>query len=529
MRVLPDALEQALSQGERQPAYRILAYNPKLVKISQVVCGTVTYPAVDLTPYCTNISWSPAQLKFTLADPDGLFHPDSGANRKYLADGAIIRLQEGDWRVDPSFWMNTFTGTVHGQIGWQKNRKTGTLSSTVSAYSRDNTSFLKKRQVTTKEYTVGTEVGLMLHDLANTFIGLADDEIRIPSILGMQFLHQVNQICQMAPWEALTTILQCVARVPFFDGDGRLACFDKNMSRLPDRQLPSYCKVTDYQIPERNQDYINKVKVIFLDANLERVESPNQKLGEATVTTGFFTFQQTLDCWWSDDHKQRASATYMRKVKSINDSLVGQIMPIGSEHYEPWSNDLGGTITVDINIWVPILATVMLMEYVGAAFIPDDVIVFSIGLGASAGEGITIPLGRVLQAQALIVILLLMMSLGTGQYEIYGIPYDYAYLEKESTAIEDGLEYWEENQKEIKMDFIGSYEQADYLALIELIWEKSSSYPRRLTIQDDLALETGDILQLPDGRKFLVTNLSKQVKRGEVPLLNLDCFKVMSS
>jgi hypothetical protein len=134
-----------------------------------------------------------------------------------------------------------------------------------------------------------------------------------------------------------------------------------------------------------------------------------------------------------------------------------------------------------------------------------------------------------MQAQALIGILLIMMSIGSAQYEVWGTPYDYAYLEKQSVAIEEGLEYWLENEKEIKNDFIGTHDQADTIAVTELIWEKSLSRPRRIAIEDDPALEVGDIVALPDGRKILITALSKKIKRGEVPTLIIDGGKVMTA
>jgi hypothetical protein len=132
-----------------------------------------------------------------------------------------------------------------------------------------------------------------------------------------------------------------------------------------------------------------------------------------------------------------------------------------------------------------------------------------------------------MQAQAMIGILLIMMSIGSAQYEIWGTPYDFAYLEKQSIAIEDGLDYWLENEKEIKNDFVGAHDQADTLAVTELIWEKSQSFPRRLVIEDDPALEPGDIIALPDGRKILVASLAKKIKRGEVPSLTVDGCKVL--
>ena len=134
-----------------------------------------------------------------------------------------------------------------------------------------------------------------------------------------------------------------------------------------------------------------------------------------------------------------------------------------------------------------------------------------------------------MQAQAMIGILLIMMSIGSAQYEVWGTPYDYAYLEKQSVAIEEGLEYWLENEKEIKNDFIGTHDQADTIAVTELIWEKSLSRPRRIAIEDDPALEVGDIVALPDGRKILVTALNKKIRRGEVPTLVIDGGKVITA
>ncbi|MDD5640152.1 MAG: hypothetical protein PHX53_00780 [Syntrophales bacterium] len=530
MRPLTETLEAALNSGRRRPAYKIYAFDPALDSLGEIVRGEYAQVPYDLTPFCENISWTPTKLSFSLGDPEGLFHPDSGTERVYLRDGAIIRLKEGDGRVSEDLWPWTFTGLIRGQIGWQKVRKSQSLAAKVTAYSRENAQSLKRRKITSKEYTVGTELGVFLYDIAKDFMGLNPEEIRIPPVLGLQLRHKVNQIAQMSPWDAVCTILETVGKVPYFDGEGRLTCIDKNMHRLPDRVLPDYIRIHDYQIPERSQDTINKIKVVFLDAALERVDGPYQKLGQAQVTTGFFSMHEKLECWWSEDRKQRASGTSMKVLKSVNSG----ILPVGTERYEE-KDEFHGEIHVDIAVWVPILATVMLLEYLAAAAIPDQTsggqpvqVAPMSGTGITLPFGFTISWGRLLQGQAMGAIMLIMMSLGSAQYEIWGTPYDYAYLEKESVAIEEGLEYWEENERVIKNDFLGSYEQADSLAILEHIWEKSNAYPRKLLIDDDLALEIGDILVLPDGRKFMISGMSKAVRRGEVPILNLEGFKVMT-
>jgi hypothetical protein len=141
----------------------------------------------------------------------------------------------------------------------------------------------------------------------------------------------------------------------------------------------------------------------------------------------------------------------------------------------------------------------------------------------------TIPWGRIIQAQASVGIMLIMMSMGSAQYEVWGTPYDYAYLEKKSIAIEDGLDYWLENNLDIKNDFIGTHDQADIIAMTELIWQKCLSAPRRVAVADDPRLEIGDIIGLPDGRKMVITGMSKTIRRGEVSTLVLDGGKVFTA
>jgi hypothetical protein len=291
------------------------------------------------------------------------------------------------------------------------------------------------------------------------------------------------------------------------------------------RRLTDWRKILDYEVPEYNQEAINKVRVVFVDAALEQVDGTYQKLGDAQVTTGFFSMHEKLPCWWGEDHRQRAHDTHMKVVKSVNSGII----PVGTERYQQ-IDDFHGEIHVDISVWIPILAMLLTTEYLAAAAIPDLVFVITESGGfivsAGAGEGYTIPVGRIVQAQAMIGIMLIMMSMGSAQYEIWGTPYDMCYLEKESSAVECNIDYWQINELVIKNDFMGSYEQADAISLMTLIWEKSKCFPRKLTIQDDPALEIGDMIRLPDGLKFFITNISKTIRRGEVPILLLDGFKV---
>ena len=556
MRQIPSVLKAAFDSPMRRPALKVYAWDPSTITISQLVSATSNHTdelpdPLDLTPYISDITWSNTQLAFTLTDPADWFHPDTGQYRGYLKDAAIIRLVEGDEAVpNEEFWINTFTGQIHGQVGWKKNRKDPLMEATITAYDRGQTQSFKRRLITSTQYTVGTDIGIALSDIILTFMGMTAAESRVPPVIGRQFQHQVNQLCQVAPWDAISAILEVVCDIPFFDGDGRLAYINMNLQRSPDKILTDYDEFAEFEVPENNQDAVNEVTVTFLDAELERVDSYVQKLGDAQVTTGFFSMHEKLPCWWSDDHSQRADSTYMKVIKSVNSGLL----PVGTERYT--QEDLfHGQIDVDISVWVPILATVMIMEYLAAALIPDKTAPISsanlepipviVAPGGGAGTiapgtclvsqltptpvaGFTIPWGRIIQAQASAGIMLIMMSMGSAQYEIWGTPFDFAYLEKQSIAIVDGLDYWLENNLDIKNDFIGSFDQADVVSMTNLIWQQSQSLPRRITIKDDPTLEPGDIVALPDGRQIVINTLQKRIQRGEISSVIIDGGKVLT-
>ena len=564
MRYISASFQDVLDSSRRRPAYKIYAWDPGTVTISRVASAPGNLHAslpmpLDITPYASEITWNDKQLSFTMVDPRNLFHPDTGHYRNYLGDGAILRLVEGDEVLSETDWVTSFTGQIHGQVGWKKARNTGNITAKVSVFGRGETQAFKRRKITTREYSVGTDLGIALYDICETFMGLTQAEVRIPFTLGRQFKHRVNQLSQVSPWEGISSLLEVVCYQPYFDGEGKLTYVNKSLQRPLAKVLADYVSCVELEVPENSQDGINKVKVVFLDAALSRVDGPYQKLGDAQVTTGFFSMHERLECWWSEDHKQRADGTTMQVIKSVNSGLL----PVGTESYEQ-KDDFHGEIEVAISVWVPILATVMALAYVAAALIPDatestskgftlptvlsapgEITLFSSPTGGPVtgvitmlpisvvaeevpGLSFTIPWGRVIQAAAMLGIMLIMMSIGSAQYEVWGTPYDYAYLEKTSIAMEDGLDYWLENEKEIKNDFIGTHDQADTIAVTELVWEKSLTRTRRIVIEDDPSLEVGDIVGIPDGRKILITGLSKKIKRGEVPSLVIDGCKVMT-
>lgn len=550
MRDLPFELAARLFSGRRLPAFKIYAWDPEQDNYASIISGEYNQAPVDLTPYCSDLQWTPGRLTFTLKDNEAmLFNPDTGDAAPYLVSGAIIRLKEGDDRVDEAHWLWTFTGNINGQIGWSRSRRGKKYEAKVTVFSRENSQGFKRRKITSPSYTVGTDLGVMLRDICLTNLGMNEAELRVPATLGYYFHHNTNQIVEMTPWESFESILQVGLQSPFFDGEGKLAGYRRDVNRAPDVILPDGHRIYDLEVVQRTGDATNKVIVTYLDSQLTEVDGEYQKLGTAQITTGFFTNEEKLDCWWSEDRRQRARNTRLKIIKSVN----GNLLPVGTEKYRE-IDEFHGRITITISSWVPLLATGMVLEYLAAAMIPDKTEATTSGFTAPTiltgecaagvctveappiavrtaedpGAGWTIPWGRVLQAQASIGIMLIMMSLGSAQYEVWGIPYDLCYLEKTVIAQEEGLEYWQEVELEIKNDFIGTAAQAEALALNELIYQKSASYPRKVVMEDHPGIEIGDIVQLPDGRRVFVQEMSRILKRGEIPILEITGFKVLT-
>lgn len=540
MRALPNSLATALSTGTRRPIYRVYVWTAS--SYTEVVTGTNTEAPFDLTPYITEMKWSPEQLGISFTDPEADLHPDYGQYRAKLANGVIVRLKEGDTRVDEAAWVFTFTGKVKGQYGYMYSRSDKTFKGQVTAYFRGAEQSFKRRQITTREYTVGTDMGVTVGDILG-MIGITENERRLSPALGRSFCHKTNQIAQLSPWEALSVLLYPAFLVPFFDGEGRFYGYWRHVSKNPDLVLPDYIRVHRLEATAQTGEPTNKVVIKYLDSNLSEIEGVDQKLGSASITTGFFTSREELKCYWSEDRKQRARNTYLKIVKSVNDNLL----PVGSESYEE-TDAYSGKITITISAWVPTLAGALLAMYLGRAAMPDKTestatnkapalisvdpvshtgTIYPGTVVTSEDTGFTIPWGRIEQATILIGILAVMMSLGSAQYEVWGTPFDLVYLEKEQIVMEEGVEYWAENEVEVENDFIGTAEVAEACGINELHYCRSSFNARRLILDDMPGIEPGDVIALPDEGRFFITGLSKSIKPGAVPLLEVSCFKIL--
>lgn len=500
----------------QRPQFKVLSYDISSSTgdtWGKIISGTASQTPFDLTPYVNKISWSYDRLQVTLDDSVQQFNPDGGVNRAVLSSGRGIRLLEGFEGVSENEWIPTFSGIIQGSYGWRRQRGSVFLV-TFSAFPRDSNQAWRRRAITSKEFTVGTDWSVMFYQVAQEIMDLDFSEIAVEEPWNLLFDKTVNQIVNISPWEGLSALATGNMSRIWFNGNGQLAAYPITLDRVT-LSLPDEKIISSIVQPENNQETINKVIVTYIDNKLTKVVGARTSLGTANVTTGFFDFEIKLDVFWSEDKKQRAEDVQLIVKNSINQNDLG--IKIGSERLQI-NDEFGGELIVTVDAFVSALAVAGLAAILTSAFIPDAVEV-------TLFFGFTIPIGQVILAAGIISVLLAMMILGTGVYEIVGKPFDYAFLEKQAIAMLDNIQFWEEKELNIRNEFISTEEKAHQIALAELLLAQSKGQPRQLVIANDPRIEKGDIIQLPNGTKIFVENANRTITRGEEISMSISGFK----
>jgi len=512
------AMQDALDAQVQRPIYALLSYDVTQSTgetWGSILSGTSTQVPVDLSAFVEQINWGYDQMTVTLTDELFQFHPDTGALRCILAPGRAIRLLEGREGIPQNKWISLFFGPIKGPYNWAIERGTMPLVR-LSVFTRDTDQAWRRRRITSKAFTIGSDWSLMFRNIAQDIMGMTDAEIAVPHPWHRQFDKTSNQIVDLPPWEALEALTQGDFSRIWFNGSGQLSRYTITLDHID--QIVTAERIVNYAQPGNNTESPNKITVTYLDNKLTKVVGAKQSLGTANLTAGFFDFKTELDVFYSEDKKQRAENVSLIVKQSINQNDLG--ISIGSEKLTI-KDEFGGKLVITVDAWVSALATAGIAGVLSGAAVPDGVVVA--GLGASTG--VTIPIGKIVMGIAIVAVLLAMMILGNGIYEIVGNPFDMAFLEKQAIAILDGIPFWEEIHKQIRNEFISEPFHADQLAVNELLFEQSMGKPRTLIMENDPRIERGDVLQLPTGIKFFVLSASKTITRGGTGQLSLTGFK----
>ena len=457
----------------------------------QVIRGT-SADAVDMSPYLENGQMSALEVSITLRWHLELY----GAGQP--TPGQILEVQ----LENKQCWVGVVQAINEYQLS------SGRKSMTVVARSRNALPRWRDTRQATDVYPLSTPLNWIVSNIAGA-LGLdATDEVLIPQ-LGVYTMQNNIQMADLTPWQMLTTLMQPSGLEPFVDARGRLKTINRDTTRASDVVLTDNRRLININ-GSKARATVTEVKIRWLDPMLREVSQQSQNLAAATITAGFFKLTQNKDIAFSRDGTQRARDTYMVVKASANAGLLN----FCTERYSQKSITTG-LITVRTSIFAPALATIALLTSIQAGYIPDGV----------AGT-VTIPIGKIVHAVSNGALLLIMMSVGTGQYEIWGTPYDMVHTRNSTTAYNPAAKDWEVNVLEIESDFVVNEAAALNFATRELIYNFRSASSYNITIVDDLRIEPGDIVELSDGSRVYVTEYSRELTSGSPAMLKLTGFRV---
>lgn len=456
-----------------------------------ILNGTST-DGQDLTQYVTSAkhSSSDADISFTYnTELSGTNQPVPGDLLEIVLNGLTL-------------WVGVIDSIQDYALS------SGTRRLTVKAYSRQNMTAWKSVKRVTPIYAVGTPVNSICNDIAEA-VGLSPAEIALP-IVPTYTVHSNMQLAQMSAWEMLSGALISSGYSPWVNARGQLTAISRDLAR------PAAISLSEDRIVSiggsKSKSPVSSVRIKWLDPALTEVVHQDQALETATITAGFFQRHQHREIYFSTDRTQQAKGTYMIVKQSANSGLL----PVCSENYTQYSPVMGAIDLVTAS-WAPRLAIDGIAGIIAASFIPDNV--------ASFGGGVTIPVGRLVEAASQVGVMLIMMSIGTGIYEIRGQPYDSVHARNTTEAKALNVPDWLLEITDIENDFTMSETHAQAFAGRELIYQIRSATNYKATILDDPRIEVGDILELYDGSRLYVLDYSRDISSGSAAILDVTGFR----
>ncbi len=476
-------------------ARRFAVFRHPTASFVDILAGTAT-DAIDLSQYVVS-------GKHTSKDADIAFTYQTQLNgAAQPKPGELIEIQLNG----QTLWV----GIIESVAAF--NLQSGLRRLEIKVYSRDNTPTWKDIKRVTSLYAAGTPVNQIANDVALS-VGLLAAEIALP-LTSTYTVHSNLQLGNMSGWDILTNTLQSSGIDPYIDARGVLKGISRDLARPSDVVLTA--DRLNAISASKAKSPITSVRVLWLDPALSEVVHQDQVLGTATITAGFFQLHQNLDVYFSADRTQRAKGTYMVIKQSANSGLL----PVCDEKYVQF-DQLHGQIQLTTGIWAPLLASASLAEIIAYSFVPDGVVTG----GFVISGGYTVPYGRLLNAAAEVAVMLIMMSIGTGMYEIRGLPYDLVNARNRTEATAKGVPDWLIQNQDIETDFIMNESHAQAFAARELIYQSRAASTYNAQIADDPRIERGDIVELPDASRIYVLDYSRELTHGSKALLQLTGFR----
>lgn len=423
-------------------------------------------------------------------------------------------------------WKPCWLGVVDNISQFTLQR--GTRSMQLIAKSRDQEDIWRNTKRLTPLFPQLTNLTYMAERIARS-AGLKGDEILLP-VSAFTTAHSNTQLADMNAWDMLTAIFQAMGWTPFIDCVGRLRAADRGLvGRRPDVMLEDDRLVRvggSRQRPPKS-----RVRVLWLNPVLKKHKRQGQMVGQETITLGWFIPYWKRKVWFSADHTLRAEGTYINWEKSTSVNQFAKEW-LGFDFVEEkWLQQTETSGKLSFRNWQSVAALIAFGTMIGAMAGKRDKVVGTVtvpltGPGIINPDAHTEPVGSIYESIAMAAWATMAMTLGTGTYEIWGVPYDWVHARNISEAFDSSVPTWVDNSVDIESDFVVNEEHAKAMCIRELIYQAREANKWSVTIVDDPRIEYGDILQFHDGTQLYVEDFSRKLERGSPAELDVSGFMI---
>ena len=535
-RALSASLDAIMLAERREPAFTILIYDirstssaPTPTVINDVVLFNLglglPLPAIvgprDFTDDVIQIEFSEnagdyvnqgisssgitLQVSDPVEDLDPVENPAPG-NGRWLRQGNVIVVIEGDEQVPEAQWVTTFTGRIRGQPGQDFNRTTATAVLSVRASSRE-VDFLR-RENTTRNFTQATPFQTMAEEIAETDMGLDLDEIDLPTFGVRLTKFTSTQFVMESPLTSISKIMFPDGFMPRFEGDGRLGATSGSITKGATRVYTEFELPVTIRRPILEFNGTNSVEILGLDSELTKVTQERQLLAEAGITTGFFSRDIDIPVAWSEDQTQQAENVSFVVLNSIGDSPIA----FGTEDFSENIQSDGGSVNGEIAVNGSIGAGIALIGLIVGAWLLSlailDVAPPTGGPVAPTGRSVTVFAGK--------AIMFILGQTGRGEYRLIGIPYEYVFQELRAVAQIAGIRSEDRQELSIENHLLNTQADVDEVAERVLRRERSKQNLRTIEMIHDLKLEPDDVFAVGAGldeRRYMIQSIQRRLLR----------------
>lgn len=296
-----------------------------------------------------------------------------------------------------------------------------------------------------------------------------------------------------------------------FDAYGRVSSGSLNPAKAIAHTYTDTTKMVRFGPDDMYSDYTNRVTIEAQEQGHLEVVFGEEPVGSLNGTVGWYGFKNDYRVWYSEDKSRRCQSPRLEVIESA----TGIIFRLAGDIRESLIDDDPQQLSCIIEVSAPSLIPVLISGialYIAGSLVGDVVVGF--------GAGMTVPVGRLIEAAGLTIAFATLGSIGNFQYKIHARPVGKIQRMVQATAndVPHQVDIGAVIEKKFFDPLCYTVGHCAQVAEYELSIARMQRGRVSLQKTADLRDEPGDIIQVVHpytglSLKLLITRLTRTLKR----------------